>query len=302
MSGCCPEVEGEGSQLEGCRVVSWALCLWVFWWSAQWKLLPEAGWALLQGHWGSLMWWEVSEGGQQGQSCWLTHSTSTGSVLLTPESCSAVFPSFVHFMCSQNTSPSGLQMLLSCSKACIQWMFAYPSHLEGLNVLQGTWALTCLLQGILRVAFGANLTQLPHHRLPPTSRWNSRSTWAGSGSWDGPSEQRGLGFLPGGGAVPAPKSRNHSQVMSVLQPEGKRESCCFPGSQISLAVTGGEGLRPKDWTEWNWSPLLLYCESWLCIFGGKMPVFPLHCVLPRSFPGGNPCNHVSTCWDRKILY
>lgn len=141
------------------------------------------------------------------------------------------------------------------------------------------------------------------HLLVGLVKCPSRSTWTGSRSWDrwdDPSEQHALGFIPGGGAVPAPKSRNRSQVTSVPQPEGKWESSCLPSSQFSLAASE-EGLRPTIRAEWSCSPLLLRCKSWLCIFGGKMPVLPHGCLLPRSFPGGNPCNCASTCWDRKML-
>lgn len=245
MSGCCPEAEG--SHLEGCRAVSllsWALCLWLCWLSAQWKLLPEAGWAL-QAHQATLVWWEVSEGGEQGQSCQLTHNTSTGSALPVVENCWAVCPSFLYFVCSQNTTPQGCRCSLPLPRPVCNGMFAYPSHLEALNALQGPWAPTCLLQSTLSMAaYGASATQLPHHHLPPASwRGNTRAgapelETKADGGRDGPSEQRGPGFLPGGGAVPAPKSRNCGQAMPVPQPEGKWECCCLPSSQFSLAASG----------------------------------------------------------------
>lgn len=204
-------------------------------------------------------------------------------------------------------SPQGCRCSRILPRPVSNGMFAYPSHLEGINVLQGTWAPTCLLQSTLSMAvYEASKTQLPHHHLPRTS-WvvecqeylelemeagTESMAWVSSVGLDSYQEVEQL---------PALKSRNRSQIISVPQPEGKWESSCLPGSQFSLAAWRGEGLRPTVLTEWSCSPLLLYCGSWLCIFGGKTLLFPHHSVLPRSFPGGNPYNHVSTCWDRKML-
>lgn len=167
MSVCCPEAEGW--HLESCRAISllsWALCSWLCWLSTQWKLLPKAKHCsrLTEVPWCDGRSLNVDNTGRAAS--WPTAQTQgqflprLGELLSSlPQHCVlCVFPK------------EGCGCSFPLPKPLFNGMFAYPSHLEGLNMLQGTWALKCLLQSALSVAvYGARVTQLLHHHLPPTS-------------------------------------------------------------------------------------------------------------------------------------
>lgn len=155
---------------------------------------------------------------------------------------------------------------------------------------------------------GASVTQLPHHHLPPTSWWAGETPKQEHLNWE--SELGPVGWPERAACAwihtrkveqcQHPKAEIATKLRLCPSQRESGKAVASPSSQFSLAASE-EGLRPTIRAEWSCSPLLLCCKGWLCIFGGKMPVLPHGCLLPRSFPGGNPCNCASTCWDRKML-
>lgn len=82
---------------------------------------------------------------------------------------SSFFPALCT-LCTPKTKPLRAAGAPSLSQGLYSINICLSSHLEGVNVLQGTWAPTCLLQNTLSMAvYGASVAQLPHHHLPPTS-------------------------------------------------------------------------------------------------------------------------------------